>query len=85
MNDDLRSLRFPTGAEVTGPKNFYKTKGSITDIPKNFYTKTTYSPLLSEKFGGSAALQSFDHDDENSEAMLASSTKIMANIVFNSN
>ncbi|MFS8012940.1 hypothetical protein Hanom_Chr14g01326931 [Helianthus anomalus] len=24
-------------------------------IPKNFYTKTTYSPLLSEKFGGSTA------------------------------
>ncbi|MFS8021312.1 hypothetical protein Hanom_Chr16g01425911 [Helianthus anomalus] len=21
-------------------------------VPKNFYTKTTYSPLLSEKFGG---------------------------------
>ncbi|MFS7991099.1 hypothetical protein Hanom_Chr12g01066821 [Helianthus anomalus] len=35
-------------------KNFYKTGGSKTYIPKNFYTKTTYSPLLSEKFGGSA-------------------------------
>ncbi|MFS8025403.1 hypothetical protein Hanom_Chr16g01474551 [Helianthus anomalus] len=43
------------GAEVTGPKNFYKTGGSKTYIPKNFYTKTTYSPLLSEKFGVSVA------------------------------
>ncbi|MFS7921031.1 hypothetical protein Hanom_Chr03g00231831 [Helianthus anomalus] len=51
-----RSLRFPTGeAEVNGPKNFYKTGGPKTYIPKHFYTKTTYSPLLSEKFGGSAA------------------------------
>ncbi|MFS7933818.1 hypothetical protein Hanom_Chr04g00384281 [Helianthus anomalus] len=37
-----RSLRFPT-------------RGSKTYIPNNFYTKTTYSPLLSENFGGSAA------------------------------
>ncbi|MFS7944047.1 hypothetical protein Hanom_Chr06g00507411 [Helianthus anomalus] len=36
-------------------KNFYKTEGSKTYTPKNFYTKTTYSPLLNEKFGGSAA------------------------------
>ncbi|MFS7896431.1 hypothetical protein Hanom_Chr00s004772g01724981 [Helianthus anomalus] len=39
------------GTEVTGPKNIYKTGGSKTYLPKNFYTKTTYSPLLSEKFG----------------------------------
>ncbi|MFS7999852.1 hypothetical protein Hanom_Chr12g01171481 [Helianthus anomalus] len=51
-----RSLKFPIeGAEVNGPKNFYKTGGSKTYIPINFYTKTTHSPLLSEKFGGSAA------------------------------
>ncbi|MFS8007131.1 hypothetical protein Hanom_Chr14g01257391 [Helianthus anomalus] len=37
------------------PKYFYQTKGSETYIPKNFYTKTTYSPLLSEEFGGSTA------------------------------
>ncbi|MFS7925332.1 putative arsenical pump ATPase, ArsA/GET3 [Helianthus anomalus] len=56
FKDPGRSLRFPTrGAEVTGPKNFYKTEGSKTYIPKNFYMKTTYSSLLSEKFGGSAA------------------------------
>ncbi|KAM0044610.1 putative delta(24)-sterol reductase [Helianthus debilis subsp. tardiflorus] len=30
-------------------------RGSKTYIPKNFYTKTTCSPLLSEKFGGLAA------------------------------
>ncbi|MFS7990891.1 hypothetical protein Hanom_Chr11g01064281 [Helianthus anomalus] len=36
-------------------RKFYKTGGLKTYIPKNFYTKTTYSPLLSEKFGGSAA------------------------------
>ncbi|MFS7955031.1 hypothetical protein Hanom_Chr07g00637651 [Helianthus anomalus] len=42
-------------AEVTGSKNFYKNGGSKTYIPKKFYTKTTYSPLLSEKFGRSAA------------------------------
>ncbi|MFS7951603.1 hypothetical protein Hanom_Chr07g00597081 [Helianthus anomalus] len=35
--------------------NFYKTGGSKTYIPKNFYMKTTYSALLSEKFGGLAA------------------------------
>ncbi|MFS8017279.1 hypothetical protein Hanom_Chr15g01378531 [Helianthus anomalus] len=45
---------YDRGAEVTGPKHFYKTGGSKTYIPKNFYAKTTYSPLLSEKFGGSA-------------------------------
>ncbi|MFS7957495.1 hypothetical protein Hanom_Chr07g00667011 [Helianthus anomalus] len=28
------------------------TEGSKTYIPKNFYTKTTYITLLSEKFGG---------------------------------
>ncbi|MFS7963328.1 hypothetical protein Hanom_Chr08g00736781 [Helianthus anomalus] len=51
-----RSLRFSTGeAEIIGPKSFYKTGGLKTYIPKNFYTKTTYFPLLSEKFGGSAA------------------------------
>ncbi|MFS7991942.1 hypothetical protein Hanom_Chr12g01076581 [Helianthus anomalus] len=51
-----RSLKFPTeGAEVTGPKNFYKTGGSKTYILKNFYTKTTHFPLLSEKFGRSVA------------------------------
>ncbi|MFS7972775.1 hypothetical protein Hanom_Chr09g00848761 [Helianthus anomalus] len=44
------------GSEVTGPKNFYKTGGSKTYIPKNCYMKTTYSPLLSEKFGRSAPL-----------------------------
>ncbi|MFS7916892.1 hypothetical protein Hanom_Chr03g00182711 [Helianthus anomalus] len=43
------------GTEVIGPKNFYKTGGSKTYIPNNFYTKVTFSPLLSEKFGGSAA------------------------------
>ncbi|MFS8033353.1 hypothetical protein Hanom_Chr17g01568561 [Helianthus anomalus] len=32
------------------PKNFYRTEGTKTYIPKNFYTKTTYIPLLSEKF-----------------------------------
>ncbi|MFS7903767.1 hypothetical protein Hanom_Chr01g00027941 [Helianthus anomalus] len=37
-------------------KNFYKTEGSKTYIPKNFYTKTTYFPLTNEKFGRSAAL-----------------------------
>ncbi|KAM0026395.1 hypothetical protein Hdeb2414_s0020g00557761 [Helianthus debilis subsp. tardiflorus] len=31
------------------------TGGSKTYIPKNFYTKTTYLTLLSEKFGGSGA------------------------------
>ncbi|MFS8004411.1 hypothetical protein Hanom_Chr13g01225481 [Helianthus anomalus] len=41
-------------AEATGSKNFNKTGGSQTYIPENFYTKTTYSPLLSEKHGGSA-------------------------------
>ncbi|KAJ0686977.1 hypothetical protein HanOQP8_Chr11g0421661 [Helianthus annuus] len=30
-------------------------QGSKTYIPKNLYTKTKYSPLLSEKFGGLAA------------------------------
>ncbi|MFS8008974.1 hypothetical protein Hanom_Chr14g01279181 [Helianthus anomalus] len=35
-----RSLRLP--------------RGSKTYIPKNFYTKTTYITLLSEKFGGQA-------------------------------
>ncbi|MFS7916358.1 hypothetical protein Hanom_Chr02g00176191 [Helianthus anomalus] len=29
--------------------------GSKTYIPKNFYTKTTYITLLSEKFGGSGS------------------------------
>ncbi|MFS8001477.1 hypothetical protein Hanom_Chr13g01190821 [Helianthus anomalus] len=29
--------------------------GGKTYIPKNFYTKTTYISLLSEKFGGSGA------------------------------
>ncbi|MFS7939242.1 hypothetical protein Hanom_Chr05g00449371 [Helianthus anomalus] len=29
--------------------------GAKTYIPKNFYTKTTYITLLSEKFGGSGA------------------------------
>ncbi|MFS8008653.1 hypothetical protein Hanom_Chr14g01275311 [Helianthus anomalus] len=45
------------GSKTYIPKNFYKTRGSKTCIPKNFYTKTTYSysPLLIEKFGGSAA------------------------------
>ncbi|MFS7958684.1 hypothetical protein Hanom_Chr07g00681661 [Helianthus anomalus] len=42
------------GAEVTEPKNFYKTGGSKKYIPKNLYTKTTYSSLLSEKFRGLA-------------------------------
>ncbi|MFS7921800.1 hypothetical protein Hanom_Chr03g00241211 [Helianthus anomalus] len=37
------------------PKNFNRTGGSKTYIPKNFYTKTTYITLLSEKFGGSGA------------------------------
>ncbi|MFS8017227.1 hypothetical protein Hanom_Chr15g01377931 [Helianthus anomalus] len=41
--------------EAAGSKNFNKTGGSHTYIPENFYTKTTYSPLLSEKYGGSAA------------------------------
>ncbi|MFS7946119.1 hypothetical protein Hanom_Chr06g00532291 [Helianthus anomalus] len=35
-------------------KNFYKTGGSKTYVPKNFYTKTTYIPLTNEKFGGSS-------------------------------
>ncbi|MFS8018325.1 hypothetical protein Hanom_Chr15g01390751 [Helianthus anomalus] len=35
------------------PKKFYRTGGSKTYIPKNFYTRTTYITLLSEKFGGS--------------------------------
>ncbi|MFS8017462.1 hypothetical protein Hanom_Chr15g01380691 [Helianthus anomalus] len=35
------------------PKYFYKTGGSKTCIPKNLYTKTTYSLLLSKKFGES--------------------------------
>ncbi|KAJ0482572.1 hypothetical protein HanIR_Chr13g0655411 [Helianthus annuus] len=35
------------------PKNFYRTGGSKTYISKNFYTKTTYITLLSEKLGGS--------------------------------
>ncbi|MFS7927190.1 hypothetical protein Hanom_Chr04g00306041 [Helianthus anomalus] len=39
--------------KVTEPKNFYKTGGSKTYIPKNFYMKTTYSLLLSKKFKGS--------------------------------
>ncbi|MFS7984329.1 hypothetical protein Hanom_Chr11g00985221 [Helianthus anomalus] len=37
------------------PKNLYKTVGSKTYTPKNLYTKTTYSPLLSEKLEGSVA------------------------------
>ncbi|MFS8008512.1 hypothetical protein Hanom_Chr14g01273671 [Helianthus anomalus] len=37
------------------PKKFYRTGGSKTHIPKNFYTKATYITLLSEKFGGSGA------------------------------
>ncbi|MFS8016217.1 hypothetical protein Hanom_Chr15g01365891 [Helianthus anomalus] len=37
------------------PKNFLRTRGSKTYIPKNFYTKTTYITLLAEKFGGSGA------------------------------
>ncbi|MFS7926324.1 hypothetical protein Hanom_Chr04g00295721 [Helianthus anomalus] len=37
------------------PKNFYRSGGSKTSIPKNFYTKTTCTTLLSEKFGGSGA------------------------------
>ncbi|MFS7974965.1 hypothetical protein Hanom_Chr10g00874991 [Helianthus anomalus] len=40
------------GVENVYTKNFYKSGGSKTYIPKNFYMKTTYSPLLSEKFGG---------------------------------
>ncbi|MFS7953740.1 hypothetical protein Hanom_Chr07g00622131 [Helianthus anomalus] len=41
------------GAKTYIPKNFYRTGGSKTYIPKNLYTKTTYTILLSEKFGGS--------------------------------
>ncbi|MFS7928775.1 hypothetical protein Hanom_Chr04g00324701 [Helianthus anomalus] len=46
------------GVEDVYTKKFYKTGGggSKTYIPKNFYTKTTYSPLLSGKFRGSAVL-----------------------------
>ncbi|MFS8011893.1 hypothetical protein Hanom_Chr14g01314341 [Helianthus anomalus] len=43
------------GIENVYTKNFYKTGGSKTYIPKNFYTKITCYPLLSEKFGASAA------------------------------
>ncbi|MFS8028957.1 hypothetical protein Hanom_Chr16g01516641 [Helianthus anomalus] len=47
-----RSLRFPTGGSKTYiPKDFYKTGGSKTYLPKKIYTKTKYSPLLSEKSG----------------------------------
>ncbi|KAJ0623288.1 hypothetical protein HanIR_Chr01g0030161 [Helianthus annuus] len=45
-----RTFRFPTGSK--------------TYIPKNLYTKTTYSPLTSEKFGGRPPLpppQSYAH------------------------
>ncbi|MFS7901428.1 hypothetical protein Hanom_Chr00s211923g01840901 [Helianthus anomalus] len=49
-----RSLSFQTGGSKTCiPKDFYKTGGSKTYIPQNFYMKAKYSPLLSEKFGGS--------------------------------
>ncbi|MFS7928997.1 hypothetical protein Hanom_Chr04g00327401 [Helianthus anomalus] len=37
------------------PKNFYRTGGSKTYIPKNFYTRTTYITLRCEKFRGSGA------------------------------
>ncbi|MFS7952997.1 hypothetical protein Hanom_Chr07g00613481 [Helianthus anomalus] len=51
-----RRLIFPTdGLKTYMPKNFCKTGGSNSYIHKNFYTKTTYSPLLSEKFEGSVA------------------------------
>ncbi|MFS7956620.1 hypothetical protein Hanom_Chr07g00656721 [Helianthus anomalus] len=51
-----RSLRFLTRrSKMYIPKNFYKTRGSKSCIPKKNYTKTTYSPLMSEKFGGAAA------------------------------
>ncbi|MFS7988654.1 hypothetical protein Hanom_Chr11g01037431 [Helianthus anomalus] len=40
------------GSKTYIPKYFYKTRGSKTYIPKIFYTKTTYSPLLNEKFVG---------------------------------
>ncbi|MFS8016632.1 hypothetical protein Hanom_Chr15g01370831 [Helianthus anomalus] len=43
------------GVENVYTKNFYRTGGSKTYIPKNFYTKTTYITLLLEKFGGSGA------------------------------
>ncbi|MFS8022451.1 hypothetical protein Hanom_Chr16g01439581 [Helianthus anomalus] len=36
-------------------KKFLLNGGSKTYIPQKNYTKTTYSPLLSEKFGGSTA------------------------------
>ncbi|MFS8028954.1 hypothetical protein Hanom_Chr16g01516591 [Helianthus anomalus] len=49
-----RRLSFQTGGSKTYiPKDFYKTGGSKTYIPKNFFMKAKYSPLLSEKFGGS--------------------------------
>ncbi|MFS7898403.1 hypothetical protein Hanom_Chr00s022573g01761821 [Helianthus anomalus] len=38
-----------------GAQKFYRTRGPKTYIPKNFYSKTTYTTLLSEKFGGSGA------------------------------
>ncbi|KAM0062885.1 hypothetical protein Hdeb2414_s0003g00084751 [Helianthus debilis subsp. tardiflorus] len=43
------------GVENVYTKNFYKTVGSKTYIPKNLYMKTTYSSLTSEKFGRTAA------------------------------
>ncbi|MFS7929119.1 hypothetical protein Hanom_Chr04g00328761 [Helianthus anomalus] len=54
-----RSLKFPTGFENVYTKIFYKTEGSKTYMRKNFYTKTTYSPLTSEKFGGRPPPQSY--------------------------
>ncbi|MFS7971419.1 hypothetical protein Hanom_Chr09g00832591 [Helianthus anomalus] len=52
-----RSLTFSTGCRKhIYQKNFFRTGGSKTYIPKNFYTKTTYITLLSEKFGGRAPL-----------------------------
>ncbi|MFS7918432.1 hypothetical protein Hanom_Chr03g00200951 [Helianthus anomalus] len=40
------------GAETHIYKNFYRTGGLKTYIPKNSYTKTTYRTPLSEKFRG---------------------------------
>ncbi|KAJ0541044.1 putative leucine-rich repeat domain superfamily [Helianthus annuus] len=55
-SNQWRSLKFSSGGSKTYiPKNFYRTEGSKTYIPKNFYTKTTFTTLLNEKFGGSGA------------------------------
>ncbi|MFS7898885.1 hypothetical protein Hanom_Chr17g01571651 [Helianthus anomalus] len=55
-HNQWRSLKFSSGGrKCIILKNLYRIGGSKAYIPKNFYTKTTCTTLLSEKFGGSGA------------------------------